>query len=248
MNQTTAWTASARLRHRFPPLPAAGSGREWPTRLRRLHVPNLQSFLYWNPASTRKTCNNPPRALGCCLCALGRLGPASCTQQVQLSNLKIQLQRAIEADPEPSELASKMLGLSGPKGGAVNGVPSAAVSTGVATAGGLLALAFWFRTWVFHILDVALSWARGLPSERAKNQYLKGVRRRRCQCTLYAQVLDQRPRVCSPICRPLCAHQGGEVRRRPSCAWQHAASLGGRVRARRAGALLAWSCMASQGP
>lgn len=38
-----------------------------------------------------------------------------------------------------------------------------------------MALLFAFRTWVLHLLDVALAWCRGLPALREKNAYLKGA-------------------------------------------------------------------------
>ena len=66
-----------------------------------------------------------------------------------------------------------MVLLSGPKAG-IDSIPSGAVRT-AATASGVVALLWWFRTWLLHVLDVALAWARGLPAERQKNAYLQGA-------------------------------------------------------------------------
>ncbi len=66
-----------------------------------------------------------------------------------------------------------MVLLSGPKGG-IAGLSSEAVRT-VTTAGGLIALFWWCRVWVMHVLDVVVAWARGLPAVREKNVYLKGA-------------------------------------------------------------------------
>lgn len=67
-----------------------------------------------------------------------------------------------------------MVLLSTPKTGALGALPPAAVSN-IATAGGFVALLFWFRTWILHVLDVALAWCRGMPRLRAKNAYLQGA-------------------------------------------------------------------------
>ena len=45
----------------------------------------------------------------------------------------------------------------------------------VTTVSGIVALLWWLRASLFHLLDVALSYARGLPTLRDKNTYLKGA-------------------------------------------------------------------------
>jgi carotenoid cleavage dioxygenase len=63
--------------------------------------------------------------------------------------------------------------LSGPKAG-IGGLSPEAVRSAT-TAGGLVALFWWFRLYLLHTLDLVVSWARGLPACREKNEYLKGL-------------------------------------------------------------------------
>ena len=89
-----------------------------------------------------------------------------------------------------------MVLLSTPKSGGMAVAPSATVSN-LVTASGILGLLFVFRTWMFHILDVALAWCRGLPAMREKNVYLQGAPRASQGCFLV-----HRP--------PLCLYQSAK--------------------------------------